>query len=106
MSAEFDVLIRNLRIVHPNHHELIEDDIAIKDGKFAEIATGIDPARTAEVVDGRQRYAFPGAVDAHMHSGIYQPLQLDPVSDSKAAAMGGVTTSLNYMRTRLKPTCK
>lgn len=99
MSAEFDVLIRNLRIVRPNHHELIEGDIAIKDGKFAEIAAGIDPARATEVVDGRQRLAFPGAVDAHMHTGIYQPLQLDAVSESKAAAMGGVTTSLNYMRT-------
>lgn len=99
MSTEFDVLIRNLRIVRPNHHEVFEGDIAIKDGKFAEVAAGIDPARAAAVVDGRQRLAFPGAVDAHMHTGIYQPLQLDAVSESKAAAMGGVTTSLNYMRT-------
>ena len=43
--------------------------------------------------------AFPGCVDAHMHIGIYAPLAQDAVSESKAAAMGGVTSSLNYMRT-------
>ena len=34
-----------------------------------------------------------------MHIGIYQPLDEDAVAESKAAAMGGVTTSLNYIRT-------
>ena len=34
-----------------------------------------------------------------MHVGIYQELSLDAPSESKAAAMGGVTTSLNYFRT-------
>ena len=34
-----------------------------------------------------------------MHSGIYSPLEEDAVSESKAAAMGGVTSSLNYFRT-------
>jgi allantoinase len=99
MNTEFDVLIKNLRIVRPNQGAVTTGDIAIKDGKFAEIAAEIDPARAAAVIDGKQRLAFPGAVDAHMHTGIYQPLQLDAVSESKAAAMGGVTSSLNYMRT-------
>lgn len=99
MSAEFDVLIKNLRIVRPNKNEVTVGDVAIKDGTFAEISAAIAPARAAEVVDGKHRLAFPGAVDAHMHTGIYQPLDLDAVSESKAAAMGGVTSSLNYMRT-------
>ena len=34
-----------------------------------------------------------------MHVGIYSPLAEDAVSESKAAAMGGVTSSLNYIRT-------
>jgi allantoinase len=34
-----------------------------------------------------------------MHVGIYRPLDQDAASESKAAAMGGVTTSLNYVRT-------
>jgi dihydroorotase-like cyclic amidohydrolase len=51
------------------------------------------------VHDGGGRLAFPGVVDAHMHSGIYSPLAEDAVSESRAAAMGGVTSSLNYFRT-------
>ena len=57
------------------------------------------PARAKAVHDGKGRLAFPGVVDAHMHSGIYSPLAEDAVSESKAAAMGGVTSSLNYFRT-------
>ena len=34
-----------------------------------------------------------------MHIGIYAPLAQDAISESKAAAMGGVTSSLNYIRT-------
>ena len=34
-----------------------------------------------------------------MHTGIYSPLAEDALSESRAAAMGGVTSSLNYMRT-------
>ena len=34
-----------------------------------------------------------------MHTGIYAPLEEDAVSESRAAAQGGVTSSLNYFRT-------
>jgi allantoinase len=34
-----------------------------------------------------------------MHAGIYAPLKEDAVSESRAAAQGGVTSSLNYFRT-------
>jgi allantoinase len=33
-----------------------------------------------------------------MHTGIYSPLEQDAVSESRAAAQGGVTSSLNYFR--------
>ncbi|HNP66015.1 MAG TPA: hypothetical protein PKH39_18950 [Woeseiaceae bacterium] len=42
---------------------------------------------------------FPGLVDGHMHVGIYSPLAEDAVSESKAAAMGGVTSAITYFRT-------
>ena len=34
-----------------------------------------------------------------MHTGIYSPLGEDAVTESRAAAQGGVTSSLNYIRT-------
>ena len=96
---EFDLLIKNARVVRPHGNAVHEADIAITGGKVALVAPGLDVARAKEVYDGRGRLAFPGVVDAHMHSGIYSPLAEDAVSESKAAAMGGVTSSLNYFRT-------
>jgi len=98
-TPEFDLVIKNLRVVRPHGNTVVDADIAIRDGKFARVAPGIEVARAKKVHDGRGLLAFPGVVDAHMHSGIYSPLAEDAVTESKAAAMGGVTSSLNYFRT-------
>ena len=75
-------------------------DIAIKDGKVRAARAG-HPGRARQARSSTPRIvlAFPGCVDAHMHIGIYAPLAQDAVTESKAAAMGGVTSSLNYLRT-------
>jgi allantoinase len=98
-APAYDLLIKNVRVVRPHGNVVHEGDIAIRDGRFARIAPGIAPAQAKQVQDGRGLLAFPGVVDAHMHAGIYSPLAEDAVSESKAAAMGGVTSSLNYFRT-------
>jgi allantoinase len=98
-TKPYDLLIKNVRVVRPNGNTVHEGDIAIAGGKFAKVAPGIDVSLAKTVHDGQGRLAFPGVVDAHMHSGIYSPLDEDAVSESKAAAMGGVTSSLNYFRT-------
>lgn len=98
-TLELDKIIKNVRVVRPNQSSVEAVDLGIKDGKFAQICPEISPDQAKEVIDGRNLLGFPGCVDAHMHIGIYQPLEQDAVAESKAAAMGGVTTSLNYMRT-------
>jgi allantoinase len=98
-NPAYDLLIKNVRVVRPHGNTVHEADIAIRDGKFAKVAPAIDAASAKAVHDGGGKLAFPGVVDAHMHSGIYSPLDEDAVSESKAAAMGGVTSSLNYFRT-------
>ncbi|MEM8722549.1 MAG: amidohydrolase family protein [Cyanobacteria bacterium P01_G01_bin.39] len=94
-----DKLIKNVRVVRPNQQSIAQLDLGIKDGKFSQIAPEINCDRAKEVFDAQNRLGFPGLIDAHMHVGIYQPLDQDAVTESKAAAMGGVTTSLNYIRT-------
>ena len=96
---EHDLLIKNVRVVRPHGNAVHEADIAVKDGRVAKVAPGQDASSAKATYDGRGRLAFPGVVDAHMHSGIYAPLAEDAVSESKAAAIGGVTSSLNYFRT-------
>jgi len=94
-----DRLIKNVRVVRPNQSSVERLDLGIKDGKFTQIAPQISPDQAKEVFDAQNLLGFPGVVDAHMHIGIYQPLDQDAIAESKAAAMGGVTTSLNYIRT-------
>lgn len=93
-----DLLLKNVHLVRPNQTTVEPTDIGIQDGKFVKIAPSIDE-EAKQVFDGKGLTAFPGLVDAHMHTGIYAPLGEDAVTESRAAAMGGVTTSLNYMRT-------
>ena len=94
-----DTLIKNVRVVRPKRSSVDLLDVGIKDGKFVRLAPDIRAEEAKEVIDGKNRLAFPGCVDAHMHVGIYTPLAEDAVTESKAAAMGGVTSSLNYIRT-------
>ncbi|HEY3751654.1 MAG TPA: dihydroorotase family protein [Pseudonocardiaceae bacterium] len=95
----FDLVIRNARVVNADAADVPTVDIAIKDGRFARVAPGIDVNEAAEVVDAAGKLAFPGVIDVHQHWGIYNDLTEDTVSESKASAQGGVTTGITYMRT-------
>ncbi|MFV2198554.1 dihydroorotase [Nocardiopsis sp. LOL_012] len=96
---EFDSIIKNVRVVRPDTDTVEEGDIAVAGGRVARVAPGIDASLAPETVEGRGRLAFPGAVDAHQHWGIYNPLDVDARTESRAAAQGGVTTGLTYIRT-------
>jgi allantoinase len=95
----FDLVVKNVRVVRPNRSDAESLDIAIQDGSIARLAADIDPAEAVRVFDGNGLLAFPGVVDSHMHFGIYHPLTEDIVSESRAAASGGVTAGISYMRT-------
>ena len=99
MSHKFDLIVSNIRLVRPGQAQTPVTCIAVKDGKVAALSPDLAAADAAETLDGKGLLAFPGLVDAHMHTGIYNPLSEDARSESRAAAMGGVTSSLNYMRT-------
>ena len=99
MSKLFDLVIKNARVVRPNKTSVDCLDIGIRGGKISRLAPELAAEDAEQVFDGKNHLAFPGCVDAHMHVGIYSPLAEDAISESKAAAMGGVTSSLNYIRT-------
>ena len=99
MPDQLDLLIRNVVLVRPNEAGTKNVDIGIRNGVFVRIEPDIDPATAATVVDGAGKLAFPGLVDPHYHVGIYNPLEDDAQSESKAAVQGGVTTTLTYFRT-------
>ncbi|MFZ9477650.1 MAG: dihydroorotase [Steroidobacteraceae bacterium] len=98
-AKKYDLLIKNVRVVRPRKTTIEKCDIAVTNGKVVKVAKGLAAAEAKEVIDGKNKLAFPGLVDPHMHTGIYGPLAQDARSESLAAAQGGVTSSLNYIRT-------
>src|SRR5690349_15628331 len=97
--ARYDLLLTDVRVVSHDSAETPTADIAVTDGRIVEVAPGLDRSEATTVVDGRGRLAFPGAVDAHQHWGIYNPLRVDTGTESRACAQGGVTSAITYMRT-------
>jgi allantoinase len=97
--ATFDLVVKNVRVVRPDHSEPESMDIGVIDGRFARLAPDIPAEEARNVVDGRGRLAFPGVVDVHQHWGIYNELSEDARTESRAAAQGGVTSGITYIRT-------
>jgi len=97
--TSFDLLIKHAKLVNHDAESPTPVDIGIKDGLITEIGIGLDERSAKKVVDSSGRVAYPGAVDSHQHWGIYNPLDLDAASESRASAQGGVTTAISYMRT-------
>ena len=98
LPHKYDLIIKNVRIVRPGESAPTPGDIAVSGGRIAELGPELPADGARLVADGKGQLAFPGLVDAHMHTGIYAPLAEDAVTESRAAAQGGVTTSLNYIR--------
>ena len=99
---QLQTLVKNVTVVRPDASASPDGDaldLGIADGKFVRIEADISPEDAETVVDGRGLLAFPGAVDGHQHWGIYNPLEQDAETESRASAQGGVTTGLTYMRT-------
>ena len=74
-------------------------DLGVADGSFARIAPAIAAGEAARSSTRAACSASPAWWTPTCTSGIYAPLAEDAVTESQAAAMGGVTTSLNYIRT-------
>ena len=92
MTIRYDLLLKGVRVARPHGNAVQQADIAVTSGKVAKVAPGIDAVLAKTVYDGGGRLAFPGVVDAQMHAGIYSPLAEHAVTQSQAAAMGGVTS--------------
>jgi dihydroorotase-like cyclic amidohydrolase len=93
-----DTVVKGGHIVVPRFG-VVQADIGLSGEKIAAIATDIPASAAARVVDATGCMVFPGAVDSHLHVGIYRPLGEDATSESTAAASAGITTLVSYFRT-------
>jgi len=96
--ARFDLAVVNGTLVIPFVGTL-SGDVVARDGTIVQIADTIDPADAEVVIDARGKLVFPGAVDPHVHIGIYRPVTADAESETTSSLVGGVTTVVSYFRT-------
>jgi allantoinase len=97
--APYDLLITGADVALPGSPDAQRADIAVKDGVISRVAPSISRSEADDVLDASGLVAMPGVIDAHQHWGIYNELDADADSESRASAIGGVTTGLTYMRT-------
>lgn len=89
----FDTLVHGGTVVLEDG--LREVDVAIAGGRVAALLPRPHSETAREHVDARGLHVFPGVIDPHTHFGLGG--DDDWRSESRSAALGGVTTVINYV---------
>lgn len=66
-TPQFDLLIRNGRVIDPRNGIDAVMDVAVTGAKIARVASNIDPALARRVVDATDLHVVPGLIDIHSH---------------------------------------
>ena len=93
-------LIHNATIV--NEGQSVKGSVVIEDGRIAEVLTNWKPlsAPCDETIDATGCYLLPGIIDDHVHfrdPGLTH--KADILTESRAAAAGGVTSIMDMPNT-------
>jgi len=91
MSYQFDLLLKNGRVVDPITNKDGIMDVGIVEGKIVEIAPSICPTLSQDVVDVTGKMVVPGIIDLHVHASSW----LGGRFAHKMLAQAGVTTALD-----------
>jgi dihydroorotase len=65
--VQYDLLLRGGHVIDAKNKLSAVRDVAIRDGKIAAVAPGIDPGTAFKAVDVSGLYVTPGLVDIHVH---------------------------------------
>lgn len=97
MQNSCDVLITNASAVIPKVG-IVETNIMIEDGRVKALTNSVDSVSASRKIDARGKYILPGAIDPHVHYGVYTPIDEAARTESRSAAVGGVTTMIRMLR--------
>ena len=97
MQNSCDILITNASAVIPKVG-IVETGILIEDGKIKALTNSTGNISASRKIDARGRYVLPGAIDPHVHYGVYTPIDEAARTESRSAAVGGVTTMIRMLR--------
>ncbi len=89
-----DSVITGSHIMTPKG--IIERNIVINDEKIIDFTTDIP--QCDKKISAKGLVAIPGLIDTHVHYGVYSPIEEAAKTESRAAALGGVTTMMRMLR--------
>src|SRR5919199_2987776 len=98
MHNSCDLLITNGSAVVPRVGVISNTNIMIEDGKIKSLASSVSNVAASRKVDAGGKYVLPGAIDPHVHYGVYTPINEAARTESRSAAVGGVTTMIRMLR--------
>jgi dihydropyrimidinase len=98
MQNVCDVLITQAAGVIIPKVGIIQANILIEDGKIKEIAKSVDNIQASRIINANGKYILPGVIDPHVHYGVFTPIEHAAKSESRSAAIGGVTTMMRMVR--------
>jgi len=90
----FDAIVIGSHVVLPNG--IVDKNIVIDDGKIVDLTNDVPQCDTT--INGNGLVSLPGVIDPHVHYGVYSPIDKAAVTESKVAAIGGVTTMMRMLR--------
>lgn len=98
MENSCDLLIMNASVVIPKVGIMADTNILIENGKIKSLVKSADTISASKKIDARGKYVLPGAIDPHVHYGVYTPINDAARTESRSAAVGGVTTMIRMLR--------
>jgi dihydropyrimidinase len=98
MQNSCDLLIMNASAVIPKVGVIADTNIMIEDGKIKSLANSTNNVSASRKIDASGKYVLPGAIDPHVHYGVYTPINDSARTESRSAAVGGVTTMIRMLR--------
>ncbi len=86
-AADYDILIRNARVIDGAGNPWFRADVAVKDGRIAAVGR-LANATADRTIDARERIVAPGFIDVHTH--VEGGVERNPRGDN--FLLDGVTT--------------
>ena len=94
---KLDLLLRDGLLVLADSG-CVPGSVGVRDGRIVAILAAGEEATSDETVDCRGKWIMPGVIDPHVHFGFGSP-ETDFLTESRSAALGGVTSALSFYRT-------
>lgn len=97
MQNSCDLLITNANVVIPEIG-IINTNILIENEKIKDITNSIDNISFSKKINVMEKFVLPGLIDPHIHYGVFSPIDQSSKTESRSAAIGGVTTIMRMLR--------